>query len=807
MKAFFITKNKSIQFRIVNIWGMIFFFHMLVPDVIAQSPLCESYPTYFCCEYVSEVELNGVKRAGAPDATGFSSGPGYFDYTGSSLTTLTAGNTYPVSVTVKTNSKYQEFVKIWFDFNGNGVLNDPGKLVFDQVNTFNGTYVYSGNITVPPDAFNGDVYIRVVMVYANSPALCGTYSYGTTIDLKATITGGIESHALNVNISGENGYTGGVISSPSGINTNSGLNSANFAESSVIQLTATPSGSANFIDWSGDISGSDNPISINMNEDKNVVANFGPPNASPVATNDNYTVITGEILSGNLLENDYDANGDDIEITVQPTLAYGVFNSFNLETGAFEYLAPTNWAGTFSFNYTIIDGQATSSGTATITVLDNIPPVAVAQNITIYLDADGQASVAAADIDNGSTDACGIATYELDITSFDCEDVGANTVTLTVTDVNSNSASAEAVVTVEDNIAPTVVTQNITVQLDANGTAKLLPEQLDAGSSDVCGIEKMEISRNIFGCDEQGDHTVTLTVWDYAGNKSTCDANVSIKDTLKPFFVPVSDILVTVDRNISEIAIDYPEIIASDNCTIIKEQVEGLGAGGIFPLGTTTETWVATDIAGNSTYLSFKVIVAQEQEVNHPPHVENPIDNQELHVSQKLKIPVSPVLGRIFNDSDNDVLTLEIYQEDTDTIPVWMNYENDTLTIQPTIGDTGCVNIVVQALDLGGLSAKDTFQVCVKDIPVNIDNILAGKVDLLLYPNPTQGEVIIEITSSSIISIVDLVVLDIKGRQIFNKKYQNTEKIIFDLSDRVPGMYFVKLNIDGNQIVKKLIVD
>lgn len=70
-------------------------------SAIAQSPLCASYPTTFCCEYVSSVTINGVTRAGAPDATGFTSGPGYFDYTGEILTTMTAGTTVPVSVTEK----------------------------------------------------------------------------------------------------------------------------------------------------------------------------------------------------------------------------------------------------------------------------------------------------------------------------------------------------------------------------------------------------------------------------------------------------------------------------------------------------------------------------------------------------------------------------------------------------------------------------------------------------------------------------------------------------------------------------------
>jgi gliding motility-associated-like protein len=271
----------------------------------AQSPLCTSYPTTFCCEYVSSVAINGVSRAGAPDATGFTSGPGYFDYTASSITSLTAGQTYPVLVTVKTNSSYQEYVKIWFDFNGNGVLTDPGELVFNQVNTFNGTYVYSGNVTVPSTAFNGDVYIRVVMVYANSPALCGTYSYGTTLDFKATISGGITSRNLHVSTTSSGGYSGNVTSNPSGINTASSLNSANFPNGSDVTLTAVANGGGSFINWSGDVSGSTNPLTVTLNSDMNIIANFGPPYFVPtLTTTAASSVTTTSASSGGNVTND-----------------------------------------------------------------------------------------------------------------------------------------------------------------------------------------------------------------------------------------------------------------------------------------------------------------------------------------------------------------------------------------------------------------------------------------------------------------------------------------------------------------------
>ncbi|MEO0497758.1 MAG: hypothetical protein AAF141_10370, partial [Pseudomonadota bacterium] len=99
--------------------------------------------------------------------------------------------------------------------------------------------------------------------------------------------------------------------------------------------------------------------------------------------------------------------------------------------------------------------------------------------------------IAAAQIDNGSNDACGITSMTLDTTIFDCSDVGSNTVTLTVTDTNGNVDSCTATVTVEDNVQPTVVCQDIKVQLDTTGNATITASQIDNGSNDACGIASM----------------------------------------------------------------------------------------------------------------------------------------------------------------------------------------------------------------------------------------------------------------------------------------------------------------------------
>lgn len=79
-------------------------------------------------------------------------------------------------------------------------------------------------------------------------------------------------------------------------------------------------------------------------------------------------------------------------------------------------------------------------------MIDNSAPTAIAQNLTIQLDAFGSGSITTTDIDNGSNDACGITSLALDNTAFTFDNVGDNTVTLTVTHNNGNVSSATAAV-------------------------------------------------------------------------------------------------------------------------------------------------------------------------------------------------------------------------------------------------------------------------------------------------------------------------------------------------------------------------
>ena len=199
---------------------------------------------------------------------------------------------------------------------------------------------------------------------------------------------------------------------------------------------------------------------------------------------------------------------------------------------------------TITWNVTDANGNQATQVSQTVAVTDNQAPVAMAKPIVVQLDAAGKASIQASDVDNGSNDACGIASLSLDKATFDCASVGDNTVTLTVTDKNGNQSTATATVTVRDEVKPTAIARNLTVTL-RNGIATVTAQEVNENSSDACGIQSLALSKTSFDCNEIGKHTVTLTVTDKNGNVSTASATISVIGV-----IPSVSIAVTPSSNV-----------------------------------------------------------------------------------------------------------------------------------------------------------------------------------------------------------------------------------------------------------------
>lgn len=113
--------------------------------------------------------------------------------------------------------------------------------------------------------------------------------------------------------------------------------------------------------------------------------------------------------------------------------------------------------GTTTVTWTVTDVNGNvATANQLVTVTDNEAPNVVTKPVTVTL-VNGTATITAADVNNGSSDNCGIATLAVSKTSFSCANIGANTVTLTVTDVHGLVSSKPAVVTVVGEIPTSTI--------------------------------------------------------------------------------------------------------------------------------------------------------------------------------------------------------------------------------------------------------------------------------------------------------------------------------------------------------------
>jgi hypothetical protein len=407
-----------------------------------------------------------------------------------------------------------------------------------------------------------------------------------------------------------------------------------------------------------------------------------------------------------------------------------------------------------------------------INVVDETGPTIIPQDITVSLDPTGTVSITADLIDNGSSDTCGIDSLVLDTTSFDCSNIGDNTVTLSVTDANGNVSIATAIVTVVDDSLPEAIAQDITVALEASGTVSITADQIDNGSNDNCGIASIAVDNTSFDCSTIGVNSVLLTVTDNNGNVATATATVTVESTTVTEAI-AKDITVILNASgtASIIAgnIDDGSNAACGNITITVDTT----SFGCDNVGENTVLLTVTD-EGNNTSTATAIVTVVDATL--PEAIA-----QDITVTLDAN-GTATITPEAIDNGSNDAcgvvsLELDITTFNTDDIG-----EN---TVQLTVTDTNGNVSVVSAI------------VTVVDDSLGIDDI-ALDLGLSVYPNPTQGSLNLKIANFNKANL-SYQLFSLQGQLLWRKAINNdmTNIPMHRLSE---GMYLLKINLNNKEI-------
>ncbi|MBL7828627.1 MAG: HYR domain-containing protein [Saprospiraceae bacterium] len=290
-----------------------------------------------------------------------------------------------------------------------------------------------------------------------------------------------------------------------------------------------------------------------------------------------------------------------------------------------------------TWSYTDAQNNTTTQPQNVSIAIDNIPPTAICQSLTVDLNANGTVTVNAPQVDNGSFDQhnCGPVSFSfrtgtnpsfvyVPSLAFGCSNLGANAVVFAATDVNNNTATCATTITVRDVTKPIIgnVPNDTTIQACAN-----IPAQAVLTASDVCDSNVPVLATQTTTQDSSFEvcahynYTITRkwTASDDSGNTQTVTQIITVVDNQAPVFSSPDSIVVLTDPNRTTCndtvflnMLAYISDCVPDSELVVTNTLNpqlGADITGVFALGSHTVTFTATDKCGNSSTKSIKLVV------------------------------------------------------------------------------------------------------------------------------------------------------------------------------------------------------
>lgn len=146
---------------------------------------CTSQGNTSSYEWIDYVKLNNLTNSSGNDG-------GYKDNTNLSANLPYGSNTIQISAGFS-GSSYNEYWKIWIDYNQNGTF-DSNELVVSG--SSRSSAILSATFSVPTSALSGATRMRVSMKYNSAQTACETFSYGEVEDYTVIVGSGVAPQGI-----------------------------------------------------------------------------------------------------------------------------------------------------------------------------------------------------------------------------------------------------------------------------------------------------------------------------------------------------------------------------------------------------------------------------------------------------------------------------------------------------------------------------------------------------------------------------------------------------------------------------------
>ncbi|MBF4493078.1 gliding motility-associated C-terminal domain-containing protein [Flavobacterium sp. MR2016-29] len=316
--------------------------------------------------------------------------------------------------------------------------------------------------------------------------------------------------------------------------------------------------------------------------------------------------------------------------------------TYNKTSGAFTASVSCSNAGTYTNTWIAKDicNNTSETFTQVITIQDTTAPTWITQTASLNktIECSDQSALASAQAlfpvasDLCDNDVSNIVKITGSfVPSAGCSNAGTYTNTWTVKDDCGNTSKTfTQVITIQDTMAPTWITQNASLnktiecsdQTALASAQALFPVASDLCDNDVSNIVKITGSFvPSAGCSNAGTYTNTWTVKDDCGNTSqTFTQVITIQDTMAPTWITQTASLNKTIECSDQTALASAQAlfpVASDLCdndvsNIVKMSGSFVPSAGCSNAGTYTNTWTVKDDCGNTSETFTQVITIQD---------------------------------------------------------------------------------------------------------------------------------------------------------------------------------------------------